>query len=167
MNDKKTRDIVITGLMAAIIFVLTYINIRLPFSMNDGGLIHLGGVGLIIACYLLMPVNSALAGGIGMGLFDLLSPYAVWAPFTFFIRFFQGFVFSKLLLKKDVKFEILGLIMFTIIDMAGYYIAEGIIYGNFIAPMASMPAEAILCAASIVIGVPLSKVLNRYSISYK
>ena len=66
MANKKTLNVVLTGVMAALIFIATYINIRLPISFTDGGLIHLGGSVLVIATFLLMPVEAGLAGAIGI-----------------------------------------------------------------------------------------------------
>ena len=43
---------------------------------------------------------GALAGGIGMGLFDLLSPWAIWAPFTLVIVGLMGFVVGLISEKK-------------------------------------------------------------------
>ncbi len=166
MKNKKTFNIVLTGLLAAIIFILTFINIKLPISIN-GGLIHLGGVGLIVASYILMPKNAGLAAGIGMGLFDILGGYTIWAPFTFVIRFIQGYITSKLLTKKGGKNEIIALILSSIIAIVGYYIAEVILYGNFIAPLTSIPGEVILSVAGISIGLPLSKILIKNKVYYK
>lgn len=167
MTNKKTLNIVLTGVMAAFIYIATYINIRLPISFTDGGLIHLGGAVLVIATFLLMPVEAGLAGAIGMGLFDLLSPYAVWAPFTFVIRLVQGIVVSKILLKNGISKTVFAMIAFTLIGMVGYYMAEALIYGNWIAPMASMPGEFISDMVAVIIGVPVAKILRRYKISYK
>lgn len=45
MQNTTTKEIVITGLSIAMVFVATmFINIRLPFG--QGGLIHLGNVPL-------------------------------------------------------------------------------------------------------------------------
>ena len=45
--------------------------------------------------------------------------------------------------------------------------AEAFIYGNWIAPMASMPGEFISDMVAVVIGVPVAKILMKYKISYK
>lgn len=167
MKDKKTLNIVLTGLFAAIIYILTYINIPFPLSLNDGGLIHLGGAALLVAAYILMPPQAALAGAIGMGLFDLLSPYTVWAPFTFVIRLVQGYVVAKILLKSGVKNVVFAAIAFTLIGMVGYYAAEAIIYSNIVAPMASIPGELFDSAVAIIVGIPIASILKKNHIYYK
>ena len=67
------RFITITALFIALTYVFTaFINIRLPITAN-GGLIHLGNVPLFICAIIFGKKSGAIAGGVGMGLFDLLS----------------------------------------------------------------------------------------------
>lgn len=75
------REQIIRIVIAAIAIALTYVftafvNITLPIAIN-GGLIHLGNVPLFLFAILFGKKVGALAGGIGMGLFDLLSPWAI------------------------------------------------------------------------------------------
>lgn len=68
-----------------------FINVRLPF-MGSGGLIHLGNVPLFIAAMMYGRKTGAVAGAFGMGLFDLISGWTAWAPFTFVIVGTMGYV---------------------------------------------------------------------------
>ena len=73
------------ALFIALTYVFTaFINIRLPITAN-GGLIHLGNVPLFICAIIFGKKSGAIAGGVGMGLFDLLSGWTAWAPFTLII----------------------------------------------------------------------------------
>ena len=75
----------VTALFIALTYVFTaFVNIRLPIAAN-GGLIHLGNVPLFIAAILYGRMVGAIAGGVGMALFDLLSGWTLWAPFTLVI----------------------------------------------------------------------------------
>ena len=81
----QVQFLTITALFIALTYVFTaFVNVRLPITAN-GGLIHLGNVPLFICAILFGKKSGALAGGIGMGLFDLLSGWTAWAPFTFII----------------------------------------------------------------------------------
>ena len=98
------REQIIRIVIAAIAIALTYVftafvNITLPIAIN-GGLIHLGNVPLFLFAILFGKKVGALAGGIGMGLFDLLSPWAIWAPFTLVIVGLMGFVVGLISEKK-------------------------------------------------------------------
>lgn len=71
MQNTTTKEIVITGLSIALVFVATlFINIRLP--IGQGGLIHLGNVPLFLVAIIFGKKIGALAGAFGMGLFDLM-----------------------------------------------------------------------------------------------
>src|SRR3954466_856521 len=88
----KTKALVINALFIALTLVATmFINIRLPL-MGNGGLIHLGNVPLFIAALVYGKKTGAVAGAFGMGLFDLISGYALWSPFTFIIVGTMGFI---------------------------------------------------------------------------
>ena len=86
MNQKeKIQFLAVTGMAIALTYVFTaFVNVRLPIAAN-GGLIHLGNVPLFLMAMLFGRKTGMLAGGIGMGLFDLLSGWTAWAPFTFVI----------------------------------------------------------------------------------
>ena len=71
--QSKTKMLVINGLFIALTLVATmFINIRLPF-IGNGGLIHLGNVPLFLGAFIYGRKTGAIAGGIGMGLFDPVS----------------------------------------------------------------------------------------------
>ena len=79
------RDLVIDALCIALVLAFTmFVNLRLPIAAN-GGLIHLGNVPLFVAAMLFGRKTGAIAGAFGMGLFDLMSGWTAWAPFTFII----------------------------------------------------------------------------------
>ena len=71
--QNKTKMIVINGLFIALTLVATmFINIRLPL-VGNGGLIHLGNVPMFLGAFVFGRRTGAIAGGIGMSLFDLIS----------------------------------------------------------------------------------------------
>ena len=92
MNKASIYLLSITALFVALTYVFTaFVNIRLPIAAN-GGLIHLGNVPLFIAAILFGRKVGAIAGGVGMALFDLLSGWTLWAPFTLVIVGLMGYV---------------------------------------------------------------------------
>lgn len=73
MKNFKVKDLVITSLFIALVYVFTWIvKIQLPFAPN-GGLIHLGNVPFFLAAIFFDKRVGMTAGAIGMGLFDLTS----------------------------------------------------------------------------------------------
>ena len=91
MSKERTKRLVITAMFIAITYIFTvFVNIRLPFGGN-GGLIHLGNVPLFLAAILYGKRVGAVAGGVGMALFDLLSGWTAWAPFTLVVVAAMGY----------------------------------------------------------------------------
>jgi uncharacterized membrane protein len=162
----QVQFLTITALFIALTYVFTaFVNVRLPITAN-GGLIHLGNVPLFICAILFGKKSGALAGGIGMGLFDLLSGWTAWAPFTFIIVAIMGYVVGAITEKHHgLGFDTLAIAAACVIKVVGYYIAEGIIYGNWIAPVTSIPGNLfqIGVAAVVVLIViePLRKAANK------
>lgn len=92
MKNKKLIFIISVGLMAALVFVGNYIQIKIP----NGVLItriHFGNSMCLLAGLLLGGPGGGLASGIGAALYDVLDPvYISSAPFTFLSKFAMGFI---------------------------------------------------------------------------
>lgn len=134
-NDREVSSSVqfltVTAIFVALTYIFTaFINVRLPIAAN-GGLIHLGNVPLFIGAIIFGKKTGAIAGGVGMGLFDLLSGWTLWAPFTFVIVALMGFTVGKLTedeKHQNFKWYVIALIAACVIKVVGYYIAEVVIY---------------------------------------
>jgi uncharacterized membrane protein len=159
IETTKTKAIVINALFIALTLVATmFINIRLPI-MGNGGLIHLGNVPLFIAALVYGKKSGAIAGAFGMGLFDLISGWALWAPFTFIIVGAMGFLaglISEKVPGKRVLVNTLAVATALIIKVVGYYFAEVILYGNWIQPFGSIPGNIMQVVIAGIIVVPLA-----------
>ena len=168
MNNirNKTYDLVICALFIALTFVATWlINIRLPL-VGSGGLIHLGNVPLFVAAMLFGKKTGALAGGIGMALFDLMSGWTAWAPFTLVIVGSMGVVVGLIAEKKPFKNaqvnNVLSVILALIIKVVGYYFAEVILYGNWVAPLGSIPGNVLQVGVAGIIVLAFIEYLRKY-----
>ncbi|MCM3667142.1 ECF transporter S component [Mesobacillus subterraneus] len=157
-ESTKTRTLVINALFIALTVVATmFINIRLPI-MGNGGLIHLGNVPLFIAAFVFGRKTGAIAGAFGMGLFDILSGWALWAPFTFVIVGAMGYVAGLLAEKmpgKKVMVFSVAVVVATLIKVVGYYFAEVVLYGNWVQPFGSIPGNIMQVVIAGLIVVPL------------
>ena len=97
---EQVKFLTVTAVATALVYVFTaFVNIRLPFAPN-GGLIHLGNVPLFVFAIIYGRKTGAIAGGIGMGLFDLLSGWTLWAPFTLIIAGSMGYLTGRITEKK-------------------------------------------------------------------
>jgi uncharacterized membrane protein len=154
----KTQALVINALFVALTLVATmFINLKLPIAGN-GGLIHLGNVPLFIAAFVFGRRTGAIAGAFGMGLFDLISGWTIWAPFTFIIvgamGYVAGLIAEKVPGKRAVVYSI-AVIAALLIKIVGYYFAEVVLYGNWIAPFGSIPGNVMQVVFAGLVVVPL------------
>ncbi len=156
-----TRKLTINAMCIALTFIATaFINIRLPIMAN-GGLIHLGNVPLFLAAMIFGKKTGAIAGALGMGLFDLISGWTAWAPFTFIIVGIMGYVVGKISEKNTPLWYFIAIIAALIIKIVGYYIAEMILYSNCIAPIASIPGNVVQVVTAGIIVLPIITALKK------
>lgn len=166
VEESKVKFLTITAIGIALVYVFTaFINVRLPIAAA-GGLIHLGNVPLFIFAIIFGKKTGAIAGGIGMGLFDLLSGWGAWAPFTLVIVALMGFEVGLITEKKyGYVWNVVAIVLAGVIKVIGYYIAEVILYGNWAAPMASIPGNLVQIGVAAVIVLiviePLKKAANK------
>ena len=155
-------DIAITGVCIALTLVATaFINIRLPIAAN-GGLVHLGNVPLFLAAIIFGKKTGAFAGAFGMGPFDLLSGWTLWAPFTFVIVGLMGFAVGKITENRiGFRWNVLAIAVACVIKVVGYYIAEVIIYRNWIAPVLSIPGNLVQIGVAAVIVLPIVEIVRK------
>ncbi len=102
-----------------------------------------------------------------MGLFDLLSEWAMWAPFTFVVRGIMGYIIGKIAWSNgrngdNMLVNIAGILVSGVWMIIGYYITEGVLYGNWVSPVMSIPGNITQIVVGLVIGVPVAKALKRY-----
>ena len=155
----NTKDLVETALLIALVYIATrFINIRLPIAAS-GGLVHLGNTMLFIAAIVFGPKKGAAAGAFGMGLFDLLSEWAMWAPFTFVVRGIMGYIIGKIAWSNGREGN--NILVSGVWMIAGYYATEGILYGNWVSPVMSIPGNITQIVVGLVIGVPVAKALKK------
>ncbi|MBB6444360.1 ECF transporter S component [Bacillus benzoevorans] len=161
----KTFDLIMTALLIALVFLATFINIKLPIKAN-GGLVHLGTAMLFISAFLFGPKKAILAGALGMGLFDMVGGWLLWAPITFVARALQGLIAGKIAWAKGSKgnsfaLNVTGAIVSMPVMIAVYYIGEVILYGNWIAPLASIPGDITQNILGLVIAIPVCAALKK------
>jgi uncharacterized membrane protein len=146
-----TKTIVLTALFIAIVTLMTFINV--PLFGPQGGLIHLGYVALFPIAILYGRYVGMIAGGIGMGLFDILSGWSAWAPGTLIIVGVIGYVVGSLT-QGQPSYQRLGLAMVlgSVISVLGYFLYNAYIMGFGVqSASVSMLGDALKVGASTVI----------------
>lgn len=148
MRNDQVLKIVLSAMFIALTWVATYIGVPWPFAA--GGYMHLGTLVALTIAIAFGKEYGALAGGVGMALFDVLSPWVVWAPGTLVVRFIMGYVVG--LIAYDNKTEQQGMNVFrnlfaiiggAFVMIPGYYLYEAIFLTDFNAALASIPGNII------------------------
>jgi uncharacterized membrane protein len=154
-----TTSIVLCAMFTALTYAFTIIGVPIPFA--TGGLLHLGNVPFFVAAILFGKKIGMISGGVGMALFDVLSPYAIWAPYTLVIGLATGYVVG-LITERNQSFRIYICAMgcASVVKVVGYYLAEGKIYGNWISAFNSVPVNLLQVIIAGIIVWPLTKKLR-------
>lgn len=157
----KMRYLTLTGLMAAMITMMTAYICHIPIGVN-GGYIHFGDSIIYLAAVLLPTPYALAAAAIGGGLADLMTA-PMWAPATIIIKMLITIPFTNKSTKIITPRNIIATVIAYLITGIGYFIAEYIIFGSFgSALIASLSGNLIQSVGSaiffIIFGLALDKV---------
>lgn len=177
-NKKRnlTYDIVIVGVMAAVIFVTTYVVKIGPIPTPAGNtMIKLANAFCLMAGILFGGVRGGLAAGIGSMLFDLTNPaFVSGAPFTLVFFFMMAFVAGVVshIGKADGKNNVLnflgavaGSLTYLVLYLGKSVIVLVLAGSDFSAAMTACATKFITsginAVIAIAVAVPLSLVCRK------
>lgn len=160
-QSARMRYITLTGLMAAMIALMTAYICHIPTGIN-GGYIHFGDSLIYIAATLLPTPYALAAAAIGGGLADLMTA-PMWAPATIIIKMLITIPFTNKSAKIITPRNIIATVIAYFISGTSYFFAEYLIFGSFgSAFLASMSGSLIQSGGSaiffIIFGIALDKV---------
>lgn len=162
MDDKKVKDIVYTGLFAALVCVATFI-IKVPLPVS-GGYTHLGDGFIFLSVILLGKKNGAWAGSIGAALADIIGGYSYYALPTFIIKGAMAFIMGTMIEKLPFSIKnkwLVGAVMGSVWQVLAYYVVGSLMVGNFITTISEMPGNAIQSVAGIIVSVAFLTVFKH------
>lgn len=179
---KKSKIEVIDLIQVALFAAMTYVATRLieiPYNIlgiGPSGLVHLGDSVVFIAAILLGKRKAAIAAAIGMTLFDLTSPYAIWAPVTLIAKGGMAYICGLIAYSRGKKGDgIINNIIATVVSgiyMILVYFLGGIIltlltvksisfeyavYSNIL----MITGNVIQIVAGMVVALPISTTLAK------
>lgn len=158
-NKWKVTDITTTALMAALVFLGTYI-FKIP---TISGYVHLGDCMILLTVALFGIRKGAVAGAIGAGLADLAGGFVYWVLPTLVIKcmwaLVAGAILYKLMKGKFAGF-IIGSVSGGVLQIAAYTLVRAFLYGGRTAVL-EIPALAGQTLAGIVLSVVIYKVLEK------
>ena len=177
LNRKKRITIyqlAFTALMAALVFVSTQFNIKIPLGMGVTSMISFGNIFCILSGLLLGPIYGGLAAGIGSFFFDLLDPvFITSAPFTLVFKFIMAFVCGKIAYsgghaadsqKRTLIASIAGLLSYIVLHLGKTFIANALLGSEFIPNITTVGYSAlpsvINAVIATIVAVPLAAALR-------
>ena len=171
-KSDNTLIFVTTAMMTAMVMIATTF-FKIPNAM---GYIHLGDGFVLLAAIILPKKYACFAGGVGAGLADIYGGYAVWAPWTLVIKIVMVLIvqlFFDFLTKRasngkhiakiaGIPFaELFAYVLAVLWTVSGYYVAQGFISGNWIAPVADVPGNVLQASVGAVIAILVSVALGK------
>lgn len=159
MTDKRTKALVMTALMAALVFVATYL-VKIP-NPATGGYSHLGDCMIFLAVVMLGRRNGAIAAGLGGALSDLLAGAAVWVAPTLIIKYIMAFIMGTIIRRhpESRKLQLAGAAAGGVFQIAAYTLVKVVLVGTGPA-VASIPNVSIQTLVGVVIFMILSGLLS-------
>lgn len=158
-GSAAASKLVTAGLFAAMITIMTAYIFHIPYGAN-GGYIHFGDALIYLGAAFLPRPYALAAAAIGGGMADILT-VPVWAPATVIIKMLIVLTFTskegRILCARNIAAPFLA----AVISAAGYYLAEGILFGSFVAPLASLAGSAVQSGGSAVIFLTLATALDK------
>ena len=149
MSDQKVRKLAMGGMMAALVFVMTYLP-KVPVPVT-GGYVHLGDGMIFLAAMLLGPIGVA-AAAVGSALSDLVGGYMTYIIPTFLIKGAIALVAWKLHKPGNWLQTAIAFIIAEAVMVAGYFAFEAVLYG-VPAALGAVGPNAIQGLAGVIVGL--------------
>jgi len=151
-NKRAIYNIALASLFAALIavFIAWFFHIPIKIGANSAYL-HFGDAFIFLAASLLPKPYALAAAGIGGGLGDLFCGGAEWIPFTVIIKMLTTLCFTSKGDKMLSGRNIFAPIFVLLITVGGYYLAEALIFSNWISPVISIWGNVVQVVGSAII----------------
>lgn len=151
-NKKAVYNIALASLFSALIAVFIAWFFRIPIKIGaNSAYLHFGDAFIFLAASLLPKPYALAAAGIGGGLGDLFCGGAEWIPFTVIIKMLTAFCFTSKGDKLLSRQNILAPLPALFITVGGYYLAEALIFSNWISPVISIWGNVVQVVGSAII----------------
>ena len=159
VRASKVKYITMTGIMAALITLMTAYICHIPVGVN-GGYVHFGDSLIYLAAVLLPTPYALAAAAIGGGLADLLTA-PMWTIATVIIKMLITIPFTNKSKKIITPRNVIATVLAYLISGLSYFLAEYILFGTWSVLLVSMSQSLIQSGGSaiffIVFGLALDK----------
>lgn len=162
----KARRITFSALLAALIFVVTWL-VSIPVPGGGGAYLNLGDAMIYLSAGILGGPMGFLAAGIGSTLADIAYGSFIYAVPTFVIKGLMGFCFGAITAKPGFLRYFLAALLCGGIMTAGYFAFEAFVFGleyafaAAIGNLAQWFGSVVAALALYRAAIQLKKLLNR------
>lgn len=153
------RYLTMTGLMAAMITIMTAYICHIPMGMN-GGYIHFGDALIYLAAVLLPRPYALVAAAIGGGMADILTA-PLWAPATIIIKMLIVLPFSNKTKKIVTPRNVFATVLAYFISAFSYFLAQYILFGTWAVLLVSMSESLIQSTGSAICFIIFGHALDK------
>ncbi len=161
-SNNKIKLLTLTGVFAALIFVVTMIHIP-----TGNGFTHAGdGVIYLSACLLPAPYAVA-ASAIGGALADGISGFPIWIPGTVVIKALTALFFTNKTYKTVNLRNILGILPSLLVCVIGYSFYEAVFilgqlsWSTVTAAFTQLPSYAVQICSSAVLYIAVGTFIDK------
>lgn len=158
-SHQKMIYLTTTGLFAALICITTAYIFHIPVGTN-GGYVHVGDALIYLAAAILPAPYAMAAAALGGAIADLMTA-PVWAVATLIIKMLLAIPFTS---KKDKIINaqnVISIFIASVITIVGYYLAEVILFGSWIAILPSITGSIIQAAGSGILFLAFGHALDK------
>ena len=149
MKNLSVKKLTLAGVMAALVFVMTYVP-KVPVPVTNG-YVHLGDGAIFLSVLLLGPLGIP-AAAIGSGLSDILGAYMVYAIPTMAIKALVALIAWKGWKEGSWLRAVIAFVLAEIAMVAGYFLFESGMYGAA-AAWAAVGPNCIQGIAGVALGL--------------
>jgi len=166
-GPQKQKPVFYMALLAVLTALTTTVTVAvvIPFPTTSGYL-NIGDTIVMISGLLLGPIGGLIAGGVGSAMADIIvAPQ--YAPITLVVKGCEGLVVglisrSKRPAKRIQIRDIVALVCGAIVMLAGYFIAESVLFGTGPAWLELLGVNSIQVTVGIVVAAAVGPVLRDY-----
>lgn len=153
-----TKDIVLTGLGIAVVFVATMF-IKIPNALD--GYFNLGDGFILIFASILNPFLAFLVGGLGSALADVAGGYAYYFIPTLLIKGLEAIVVSVLMKKYGKKVQITAYLLGATIMVIGYFLTKWYLKQSMAIALTGITENIFQSAVGVVIALICYPMISR------
>jgi len=174
----STRKLVLSALMIALVFLITYLPfLHIPSPIAQG-YFNIGDAAIMIAAILLGRKSGFIAGAIGSALADLAYGSFIFIPITFIVKGLEGYIVGAIANKSSDKApsntrRIISLVAGALVMVLGYFIFELTVIRlidkslAFTAIIAELPGNLIQGVVSAIVAYAFVTVVDRSKLVIK